>query len=340
MHQHDKGDRVSACPTTEWLSRESSLPVENVPITAIHSSHSPRKNKANERHIKILAQSPVPLPPIVIHRTSMRVIDGVHRLRATQLRGKDLIAAKFFDGSDAEAFALAVHLNVTHGLPLTLSERKAAARRILLTNPHRSDRSIGVLTGVSNKTVAMLRRCLTGEDSHSDVRLGRDGKTRPISPIDGRRRAAEFLSTNPAASLREIARTAGVSVSTARDVRARFERGENPLPDSLAKASSPCPRPEGQASPGVQDPPAGGRSDTHREAHDHDLLERLRNDPAVRFSDRGRRLVRLLSTDMAAIGAVNAIAENIPIHCSGTVAEIARRNASAWQEVANKFQTV
>ncbi|MGV0160517.1 ParB N-terminal domain-containing protein [Mycobacterium colombiense] len=321
----------------EWLSREHSLPVENVPIAAIHSSHSPRKIKANERHIEILAQSPVPLPPIVIHRTSMRVIDGVHRLRATQLRGHDSIAAKFFEGSDAEAFALAVHLNVTHGLPLTLSERKAAARRILLANPHRSDRSIGVLTGVSNKTVAMLRKCLTGEDSHLDVRLGRDGKSRPISPINGRRRAAEFLSTNPAASLREIARTAGVSVSTARDVRARFERGENPLPDSLAKTSSSRPEPDGHAS---QDTSAGGRHGRHRGAPDHDLLERLRNDPAVRFSDRGRRLVRLLSTDMAAIGAVNAIAENIPVHCSGTVAEIARRNACAWQEVANKFETV
>jgi ParB-like chromosome segregation protein Spo0J len=331
---------MPACPVTEWVSHENSLPVENVLVASIQSSHSPRKNKENEHHIKVLVQSPMPLPPIVIHRTSMRVIDGVHRLRATRLRGDNAIAAKFFEGSDAEAFALAVHLNVTHGLPLTLSERKAAARRILLSNPHRSDRSIGLLTGVSHKTVAMLRRCTTGEDSHLDVRLGRDGKNRPISPIDGRRRAAEFLSINPDASLREIARTAGVSVGTARDVRARFERGENPLPDSLANASSSGPAPVDHAPPATQDPPAGPRNDTHREVHDYDLLERLRNDPAVRFSDRGRRLVRLLSTDMAAIGAVIAIAENIPIHCSGTVAEIARRNAFAWQEVANKFETV
>lgn len=330
---------MPACSLAVWLSQENSLPVENVPVASIHNSHSPRKNKANDRHIQVLAQSPVPLPPIVIHRPSMRVIDGVHRLRATQLRGEDSIAAKFFDGSDAEAFALAVHLNVTHGLPLTLSERKAAARRILVSDPHRSDRSIGLITGVSNKTVAMLRRCATGEGSHLDIRFGLDGKKRPLSPVDGRRRAAEFLSINPKASLREIARTAGVSVSTARDVRGRFERGENPLPDGLAKKSNSCPEPVGDA-PQAQDPPAGGGNDTHRAVHDHDLLERLRNDPAVRFSDRGRRLLRLLSTDMAAIGAVNAIAENIPTHCTGTVAEIARRNACAWQEVANKFQTV
>lgn len=270
----------------------------------------------------------------------MRVIDGVHRLRATQLRGDNSIAAKFFEGSDAEAFALAVHLNVTHGLPLTLSERKAAAQRILLLNPQRSDRSIGVLAGVSNKTVAMLRRCATGEDTHLDVRLGRDGKARPISPITGRRRAAEFLSMNPDASLREIARTAGVSVGTARDVRVRFINGDKSLTDSLTKTSSSSPEPVAHAPQVVSVAAAGGRNDTHREAHDHALIERLRNDPAVRFSDRGRRLLRLLSTDMAAIGAVNAIAGKIPVHCSATVAEIARRNACAWQRLADKFETV
>lgn len=329
---------MPTCPVAEWLSQQNSLPVENVSVMLIHNSLSPRENKANEDHIKILAQSPAPLPPIVIQRTSMRVIDGVHRLLATQLRGDKSIAARFFEGGDTEAFALAVHLNVTHGLPLTLSERKTAARRILLLNPHRSDRSIGLLTGVSHKTVATLRRCTTEEDSQLDVRLGRDGKTRPISPINGRRRAAEFLSINPDASLREIARNAGVSVSTARDVRARFERGENPLPDSLGKASGPCNEPAAGAPQPARDPSAGDRIDGPAEVHD--LLQRLRNDPAVRFSDRGRRLVRLLSTNMAAIGVVNAIVENIPIHCSATVAEIARRNACAWQEVANKFETV
>jgi len=331
---------MPTCPVAEWLSQENSLPVENVSVVLIRNSLSPRENKANEDHIKILAQSPVPLPPIVIQRASMRVIDGVHRLRATQLRGDESIAAKFFEGSDAEAFALAVHLNVTHGLPLTLSERKTAARRILLLNPHRSDRSIGLLAGVSHKTVATLRRCTTEEDSQLDVRLGRDGKTRPISPINGRRRAAEFLSINPDASLREIARNAGVSVGTARAVRARFERGENPLPDSRGKTPSSCIEPVGDGPEPAQDLSAGDRHDGPPEVHDHDLLQRLRNDPAVRFSDRGRRLLRLLSTNMAAIGVVNAIVENIPIHCSATVAEIARRNACAWQEVANKFETV
>ena len=228
-------DPLSACAVEEWVRRGSLLPVENVPVAAIRNSYTPRKNKANESHVQVLAQSPLPLPPIVIHRGSMRVIDGVHRLRATELRGHSTIAARLFEGNDAEAFALAVHLNVTHGLPLTLAERKAAAQRVLQFYPHWSDRSIGLIAGVSNKTVGKLRGCTTEEISQLNPRLGRDGKVRPVSPANGRRRAAEFLSLNPRASLREIARKAGVSVTTARDVRQRIDKGESPLPDNLAK---------------------------------------------------------------------------------------------------------
>jgi hypothetical protein len=61
----------------------------------------------------------------------MRVIDGMHRLRAAQLRGDHGVEVKFFDGDADEAFIAAVRANITHGLPLTLADRKAAAQRIL-----------------------------------------------------------------------------------------------------------------------------------------------------------------------------------------------------------------
>lgn len=318
-------DPLSACAVEDWVRRGNCLPVENVPVASIRNSYTPRKNKANEHHIQILAQSPLPLPPIVIHRTSMRVIDGVHRLRATELRGDSTIPARLFEGNDAEAFALAVHLNVTHGLPLTLSERKAAARRVLESYPHWSDRSIGLIAGVSNKTVGKIRGCATEEISQLDPRLGRDGKVRPISPAHGRRRAAEFLSMNPRASLREIARKAGVSVTTARDVRQRVDKGQSPLPDGLAKNSAPHPEP---LPAGTHVPP---------DVRGSDLLQRLRRDPSVRSSERGRALLRLLSVVAMAIIACNEFADAAPIHCSGTIAEIARKNARAWQEIAEKF---
>ena len=312
-------DPLSACAVEDWVRQGNCLPVENVPVASIRNSYTPRKNKANEHHIQILAQSPLPLPPIVIHRTSMRVIDGVHRLRATELRGDSTIPARLFEGNDAEAFALAVHLNVTHGLPLTLSERRAAAQRVLESYPHWSDRSIGLIAGVSNKTVGKLRGCATEEISQSDPRLGRDGKVRPVSPAHGRRRAAEFLSMNPRASLREIARKAGISVTTARDVRQRIDKGQSPVPDALAKGRGPersgnTTNTVGEPLPiGTRVPPDGGGSD---------LLQRLRRDPSVRSSERGRALLRLLSVVAVAINACNEFAEAAPIHCSGTIAEI------------------
>jgi ParB-like chromosome segregation protein Spo0J len=329
-------DPLSACAVEEWVRRGSLLPVEHIPVAAIRNSYTPRKNKANENHIQVLAQSPLPLPPIVIHRASMRVIDGVHRLRATELRGHSTIAARLFEGNDAEAFALAVHLNVTHGLPLTLSERKDAAQRVLKSYPHWSDRSIGLIAGVSNKTVGKMRGCTTEEISQLNPRLGRDGKVRPVSPAIGRRRAAEFLSMNPRASLREIARKAGVSVTTARDVRQRVDKGENPLPDNLAKKAAESFAPTVVATNGSDGPQTGTRAIP--EGRGRDLLQRLRNDPSVRSSERGRALLRLLSTVVVAISACNEFADLVPTHCSGTFAEIARKNARAWQEIADKFE--
>jgi ParB-like chromosome segregation protein Spo0J len=334
-------DPLSACAVEEWVRRGSLLPVEKIPVAAIRNSYTPRKNKANENHVLVLAQSPLPLPPIVIHRASMRVIDGVHRLRAIELRGHSMIAARLFEGNDAEAFALAVHLNVTHGLPLTLSERKAAAQRVLKSYPHWSDRSIGLIAGVSNKTVGKLRGCTTEEISQLNPRLGRDGKVRPVSPAIGRRRAAEFLSMNPRASLREIARKAGVSVTTARDVRQRVDKGESPLPDHLARKSAGTVVPtvvalNVSAVSARDESRAGAR--ILPEGRGRDLLQRLRNDPSVRSSERGRALLRLLSTVVVAISACNEFAEAVPTHCSGTFAEIARKNARAWQEIADKFE--
>jgi len=206
----------------------------------------------------------------------------------------------------------------------------------LASYPHWSDRSIGLIAGVSNKTVGKLRGCATEEISQLNPRLGRDGKVRPVSPANGRHRAAEFLSTNPRASLREIARKAGVSVTTARDVRQRIDNGESPLPDNLAKKVSPKKVGQSGAAAPLANSSRGPRK--HREGRGRDLLQRLRNDPSVRSSERGRELLRLLSTVVVAITACNEFAEAAPTHCSGTFAEIARKNARAWQEIAEKFE--
>jgi len=88
----------------------------------------------------------------------MGIIDGVHRVQAAILRGQKEIDAEFVDGSSEDAFVLAVRVNVDHGLPLSLADRKAAAERILDTHPDWSDRAIAAAVGLSHKTVGAIRR--------------------------------------------------------------------------------------------------------------------------------------------------------------------------------------
>jgi hypothetical protein len=138
------------------------LPVQ-VPVTALKPGFSPRVDGENTKHARALAASGVDMAPLVVHRSSMRVIDGMHRLQAATLRGLDRVLVRFFDGSADDAFVLAVQLNSRHGLPLSPADRRAAANRILRSHPHWSDQAVATVTGTSDKTVAALRRRSTSE---------------------------------------------------------------------------------------------------------------------------------------------------------------------------------
>ncbi|MFI1416136.1 ParB/RepB/Spo0J family partition protein [Streptomyces sp. NPDC020707] len=130
--------------------------------------------------------APNPLPPITVHRPMMRVIDGYHRLKAARLRGESRIVARFFDGDETAAFVLAVRLNVRHGLPLALADRKRAAERIVASDPQWSDRRVASVTGIASGTVGDIRkRVVRGPEGR---RLGRDGRVRPVDGSTGRTR--------------------------------------------------------------------------------------------------------------------------------------------------------
>lgn len=187
------------------LEEISRLPLSTVAIDSLREADSPRRSGEDMEHIHALAQSESPLPPIVVCRSTMRVIDGMHRLRAAKMRGESMIEVRLFDGDRARAFLLAVRSNVAHGLPLSLTDRKAAASRIIESYPEMSNRMIALATGLSAKTVTGIRGCPTGADSQSDSRVGRDGRTRPVNSAERREVAIRLMSDNPQASLREIA---------------------------------------------------------------------------------------------------------------------------------------
>ncbi|MGI5348323.1 hypothetical protein ACQEU8_09015 [Streptomyces sp. CA-250714] len=212
-------------------------PLAAVALDELLASDSPRLNGEDTAHIRALAALEAPLPPILVHRGTMRIIDGMHRMRAARLRGENRIQVEFFEGGEDEVFALSVKLNITHGLPLSQADRKAAAKRIIEAHPYWSDRRIAANAGLAASTVATIRRRSTGRNAQLNVRVGRDGRVRPLHATEGRLRASKILAANPEASLRQIAEEAGIATATAKDVRDRIRQGQDPVPPRLQAAA-------------------------------------------------------------------------------------------------------
>jgi hypothetical protein len=218
----------------------------------------------------------------------MRVIDGMHRLRAAQLRGRTEIEVRFFRGAEEAAFVLAVQANTTHGLPLTLADREAAAARILRSHPHWSDRAIASATGLAARTVSAIRSRSRESVPPATMRLGRDGRVRPLNAVEGRLRAHAVIQQYPQATLREIAKASGVSLGTARDVRQRVRQGMDPLPGRHQQDRQAA----GKRAGAVQPEPSQDCTA---------VLQNLRKDPSLRFTDSGRSLLRLLDSGLSAV---------------------------------------
>jgi hypothetical protein len=253
----------------------------------------------------------------------MTVIDGMHRFAAASLKGQQMIDVEFFDGTDADAFLRAVEANTAHGLPLSQADRRAAAGRIIASHPHMSDRAIAVSTGLAASTVARIRRRSTDAVPQLNARVGRDGRLRPVSGLDGRRRAAKLMAEHPRASLREVAREAGVSPATARDVRMRLERGQEPQPAQPATESA------------GRHPQGPGLGAQWKVPPDLDaVLGKLLRDPSLRHNEQGRRLLRLLQYNAAAQREWPELIAAVPPHCTELAAQLAYQYAQMWQNFA------
>ncbi|WP_262402733.1 ParB N-terminal domain-containing protein [Actinomadura sp. CNU-125] len=214
-------------PLKTELGQVDDLPVVRLELAALTMSESPRRGGIDAEHVEALAAVQEDLPPIIVHRPTMAVLDGRHRVRAAARRGATTIAARLFQGDGDDAFVLAVRANVTHGLPLPMADRKRAAERIVASHPQWSNRMIASVTGMAPGTVADVRRRAGGEPAA--VRVGQDGRARPVNGAERRGGASELINDNPDMSLRQVARAVGISPETARDVRNRLRRGEDPL---------------------------------------------------------------------------------------------------------------
>ncbi len=321
-----------AAETTEEQLRRATdaladAPVVLVPLDSLVLGHSPRQVHQDIGHVQVLADVREELPPVVVQRSTMRVIDGVHRVHAARYLGRSDIAVTFFDGGADDAFLLAVRLNTRHGMPLSLAERRAAAEQIITTHPSWSDRSVAGVAGLSSKTVAALRGRSTGETLQSNVRVGKDGRVRPLSAATGRIKASRILTERPGATLREVAAESGISIGTAHDVRVRMEKGLDPVPAGRTRGA---PRPDPAPSPAAE------QTDSLESVRTRYRL--LGREPALKYSRYGRRLLQTIGMTLLDPGDWAAAVNTVPPHWLDALADLAGHCARQWGQIAEEAE--
>lgn len=315
---------------TAFLDRLSATStVESVPLRDLHTAHAPRNAEEDEQYARTLAASREDLAPVLVHRSTMLVIDGVCRARAAALRGRTHIRARLFDGTEEDGDMLSVLVDVAHGMVPPVAERTAAARHALRVQPDWSDRALAALTGLPGKRVAALRRESGAATAPHERRLGLDGRARPLDSAARRQLADGLLNDDPHASLRQVARAAGLSPATVADVRERRRRGEDPVPRRGAGV-----RP---GRPGLVPTPRTGGAPVPPTAVTalRPALASLTQDPSLRLTESGRALLRALDVSCVLADGIEGIAAHVPPHRLDTVARLAESHARLWEEFAS-----
>ncbi len=298
--------------------------VVRVPISSLRTTGWLRVHGEDPEHVRLLAESTAPLPPVLVHRPTMCVVDGRHRMRAAVLRGELTLPVRFLDCDEDRAFLLSVRANIEHGLPLSLADRKAAAARVVERHPAWSDRRVAALVGLSADSVAVVRRTASAGSGQVTARIGRDGRVRPIDSAQGRLRAGRVLADRPDATLREIAKEAGIALGTARDVRDRVRRGLDPVPERRGRAAAPREAEQASVAMEVEDAVAA--------------LQALKKDPSLRFTESGRRLLRWLVGHAVKPEDQAWVVPSVPPHCKVLIADVARQYALMWHGFAEVLE--
>ncbi|WP_196054791.1 ParB/RepB/Spo0J family partition protein [Nocardia aurantiaca] len=186
--------------------------IVRIPLDRLCIDNSIRQSGENSRHVTALSEVAAALPPIVVHRARMTVIDGAHRVRAAMFSGAQWIDAVYFDGDDGQALLLAIRLNSAHGLPLSAADRKAAAEQALSFYPDWSNHQLAQVIGLSERTIAAIRKRATANPAR---RLPRhpspavqplERQCRPERIRDDRRQAAAPWVESAATDLPYLAR--------------------------------------------------------------------------------------------------------------------------------------
>src|SRR5690606_27097660 len=104
--------------------------IVDLPLAQIYPGPLVRDERLDLDHVRTL-RGLDSLPPVVVRKTQKgyECIDGAHRCAARREDGETFVRALVTEADDAEALELAYELNVSHGKPLTLAERRKGATK-------------------------------------------------------------------------------------------------------------------------------------------------------------------------------------------------------------------
>jgi hypothetical protein len=147
-----------------------------------------------------------------------------------------------------------------------------------------------------------------------------DGRVRPWDAHGRRVAVARLLAQDPEASLRQIAVRADVSPETVRMVKATLRSGDG----SAIESRGTDVREEAGARPAAR----GAGPDARR------WLRTLTADPAVRSTETGRLLLRLLGAFPVLEREAGRLVEAVPDHDLDYCHRLALAHAEAWRDLA------
>jgi hypothetical protein len=153
-------------------------PQPSVQLIAIHllsTRLSARLPELSEPRVEALMAAVDQLPPVLVHRATMTVIDGAHRLEAFRRAGRSLIPVRTFDGEWLEAVALAVRAKAAHG-QLTLADRRQAASVMISVHAKGSDHVIDAICDVARWSATEERYVTARHPARDNESFDRDAR--------------------------------------------------------------------------------------------------------------------------------------------------------------------
>jgi predicted transcriptional regulator len=144
------------------------LPLSSVVIDLSIYPRAEWSGRTVERYQEALAAGDK-LPPIIVEAETLRLLDGLHRLKAHGAAGIDTIEVErqsVPDGVPAKLYAAS--LSARHGDRMTGEDLKAVAREVFRVDPEASQATVARLLGVSAATVS--RWCSDISDHRKQVR--------------------------------------------------------------------------------------------------------------------------------------------------------------------------